>query len=404
MVLSYTTTNCNDASVLLSFTPNGAGSGNLVLAAQGYGNGQNFDPAPGQQQDAKTATVTAVQPFIQATSNGTILSTTSCAMITGSSPPAMPQLTATLFNVPATMTVSWSLVITDSRPDLPVNDGIVFTYPALLGPLTLSAINQLSPTDSFIGGTATIEAVYGPAASVSATFCISGQNPSSASVTAFMNSNQNNEWPVLNMFTQESALLQFNYGFNSKSPRGYPLTDGPCINNLCWGWGVTQLSNGSATADQMYNWQSNVTAGMALIGTLTLNSDIFYAAAVNNSISYGASHLYSILTPGVDSAEGLCTFNHIWGRTASGSPHSYSDAIMMKRYNSAATNHDFIGWNVGLTPAPQVGISPTGSAWTPVGTFPDWTAPGPPQTSAWYVQRLAQNDTDYVGGVCSHGN
>jgi hypothetical protein len=151
----------------------------------------------------------------------------------------------------------------------------------------------------------------------------------------------------------------------------------------------------------LWNWQSNVVAGMQLLLSLEQSGDAFWSAQLATSAN-------SPIQIGNDT-ESQCTFTPITGRTPSGSPHSYADAIILKRYNSAAGNHDYIGCNVAVDAPnsgkpPQIGISPI-SIWTqPTIGSPNWTAQAPPQPNVWYVQQLAGNLTNYVASVCSHGN
>ena len=190
---------------------------------------------------------------------------------------------------------------------------------------------------------------------------------------------------------------QFNYNNNSITPYGFPLSDGP----TGWGYGVMQLSNGTGTTDQLWNWQSNVVAGMQLLLSLEQLGDTFWTAQLSTSAN-------STIQIGND-IESQCTFTPITGRTPSGGPHSYADAIILKRYNSAAANHDYVGYNVAVEAPnsgkpPQIGINPI-NVWTqPTIGSPNWTAQAPPQPNVWYVQQLARNLTNYVASVCSHGN
>jgi hypothetical protein len=283
--------------------------------------------------------------------------------------------------------------VNDGRADKHGPDVITYTAVVSVGPNSTQNWGTLGN----IGGNATITASY-TGGSASAPFCILGANPVVSNVISYLQTQPGYFWPVPFLVQQESSTQQFNNHNNSNTPYGFPISDGP----NAWGYGVMQLTNPPGTTDQLWNWQSNVIAGMELLNSLESDGDDFwetqYATSAGSPILIG------------NDSESTCTFAPSFGRTPAGSPHSYADAIILKRYNSAATNHQYIGFDVPADPVnprnpnPQLGISPI-TVWSqPAVGSANWTAPAPPTPMVWYVQQRAKNLTNYVEAVCSHGN
>jgi hypothetical protein len=106
-----------------------------------------------------------------------------------------------------------------------------------------------------------------------------GANPVVSNVVSFLQTQPGYFWAVPFLVSQESSTQQFNYNNNSITPYGFPYSDGP----TGWGYGVMQLSNGTAPTDQLWNWQSNVVAGMQLLLSLEQLGDTFWTAQLSTS-------------------------------------------------------------------------------------------------------------------------
>jgi hypothetical protein len=404
--ITYALSSQNDTQIVASVTVSSSTPTETaaVTVSNGGYSGQQFQGGVGQSATSTPANaqVTVARPVtISITSNGFAITTAQCNGASGTNPlispggantpPTMPQLTYALQNGPSG-NVTWRLEVNDGRADS--SGPTDRLYPAATAPGPGSS--QDWGTSGNIGGNATITASYA-GGSTSASFCILGANPVVANVVSFLQNQPGYFWAVPFLVSQESSTQQFNYNNNSITPYGFPLSDGP----TGWGYGVMQLSNGTGTTDQLWNWQSNVVKGMQLLLSLEGLGDTFWTAQLSTSAN-------STIQIGND-IESQCTFTPIAGRTPSGAPHSYADAIILKRYNSAAANHDYVGYNVAVDAQnslkpPQIGISPI-NVWTqPTIGSPDWTAQAPPQPNVWYVQQLAGNLTNYVASVCSHGN
>jgi len=337
VIAAITYWSAGQVNLLLTAASTSTGVYDIVLTSLGLlGTGFLQAPQGGGAQSNPGRIAAAAPPTISITSSGFAITTAQCNGSSGTSAlispggaftsPIMPPLTYTLQNGPAG-NVTWQLNVNDGRADSVGPD--VRTYPGAIsaGPSSTQDWGTLGN----IGGNATITATY-TGGSVSASFCILGTNPAVSNVLSYLQAQPAGYfWAVPFLVSQESSTEQFNYNNNSITPYGFPLSDGPSG----WGYGVMQLSNGTGTTDQLWNWQSNVVAGMTLLASLESLGDGFWAAQISASAS-------SPIQIGNDS-ESLCEFTPISGRTSSGSPHSYADAIILKRYNSAAMNHDYVG-------------------------------------------------------------
>lgn len=396
-------------------SPSATGSASLFVTSTGFGSG--FQSGGGSQpsEGGGNNGVQVVKPTITVTSSGFQITqgspctagTTALVSPGGSTysvPPLMPPLTYTISNLPASTNVTWQLLVNDGRQD---KNPDIFTYNAVTEPATV-AVSQNWQNGGNIGGAATLTASYS-GNTLTTTFCIPGTNTVGSNLQPIVNTFAANFWGVLPAFKQESyGGSQFNIQgrpstpLNTITPYGYPLSDGPSG----WGYGISQISNEVGSADELWNWQSNIEIGMSVFANAELGADPFWSAQTSAYSTYFAAHS-SPPAYGSD-IESLCTFApNLFGRTPSLSPHSYADAIILKRYNSAGTNHDYLAFNVPVdVGAPphwiQTGSSPI-AAWTQPGGA-SWTASGPPTANTWYIQRFAKNNTNYVSAVCQIGN
>ena len=384
-------------------------NGAVTVAPGVYGSG--FVAPPGKSGTATKSplTVTGAPPptsisISGPTEHGGLVTVSNCAVISAgdsTNPPTMPALSYTLQNPPAgSGTVSWHLVLRDFYNTFDGSRDWNRDY-------GVGGSQQLWQGFGVMGGAATITATY-TGGSVTGAFCIKGTNPFRADILTFLNHGLPGYlWAEPFMIQQESSFLQYTGGMY-----GTPRTDG----SPAWGYGLMQITNPVATVDDRWNWQINITTGTNLLLKLEASADTFWASSISNAVT-------SSIAIGLD-REGSCTFDpNIVGRTLSGVSHGYADAILLKKYNSANTGHDYIQFNVPVLPPSvlpppdgtcnpavtscnwrQNGVSPV-SVWSqPADGPPAWTAPAPPASNMWYVSRYAKNATNYVQTVCLNGN
>ncbi len=169
-----------------------------------------------------------------------------------------------------------------------------------------------------------------------------------------------------------------------------------------------QLTKPPATPAQMWNWQQNALSGMSLLNGYEASGDSYWTQQVSSfeaycTATFGSMGCNAGLLPGDPPPAEAGTFTEVSTScvfsyfvplsTPSGIPHSYADAVILKRYNSAYQYHDWIGWNVPINnvPYPQIMSWPSPSA--------------SPLPNTWSYQAYSQNAmSDYVNAVCMQGN
>jgi hypothetical protein len=211
-----------DSQIQVSVMATAPGAGTLSVTAEGYG-GQGFLGSPGAGQTA-SAGITAVEPVIQFTYNGSIVPNGGTVFITPT--PALP-LFASLSPQPLAGNLNWTLSIVYNSPGS-------YTYTcSQAATVAASSTWNMAASPPYCGGTATLTFTYGPAHG-SASLTILGQNPSVATVKSLL---VTGPWYAEQLANSESpGYLQF-------QSTGYPVFGSPN------GYGIMQIDYNNSPYD-----------------------------------------------------------------------------------------------------------------------------------------------------------
>ena len=277
----------NDETGFQHFTSPGAVGGFTVQIVGEEDNGFEIDNVSFQ-----TSGVTLTD-----LNSGDMIADGDTALITGDTPPKMPQLQATFSNPPSGQVIQWNLTVIyttpngQSIPQTPVSfDGTGATWN-----IYDSYASPASPYPYF-GGNATLTCSVGGVVQPPITFTIAGENPTPAAVLAYATSLITQDIKGVPAADTQDAFTKILYQESLNSSLAQFTSDatddgGTPIVSFDNGVGISQVTTNDADGasllppNVLWNWEENVS-----LGWQTFRAKFAAAANYPNALSHNPAY------------------------------------------------------------------------------------------------------------------